>query len=389
MAVISPNMQLQIPVVGVDTGPAYATFIDASLNIIDSHNHSPGSGVQITPSGLNINASLSIQNQLLINIGGLTLLPQNVTPGNSTIYESGNDLFYVDGAGRNVQITTNGGVAGTPGSISNLTAPASASYVSANSTFVFQAAPLTAANLDAASIVLRTGNASSFGLTLSPPVTFASDYTITLPLAPASSKIMRMSSTGQITSDVDVDNSTMTLAGGNVITVANAGITTTQIAPNTILSSNIAVSTIVGSNIAAATIVGANIASNTIGSDNLTVPPSARSGFTTSAGTGSAFLISSVVVACSGTKDVFFSGNGFAAATYVLSGGTGIINMQLDGVMVSSYTMTPGTFYPPSSFIGYASSISAGNHTFSIVGTSSAGQNINWTSAGMYAFEIR
>ena len=211
-------MNLPIPIVGVDAGPAYATLVDNCLTIIDGHNHSPGSGVQITPDGLNINSTLTIQGQFLTNIGGLTFSSQSVTPANQTVYFSGVNLFVTDGNGNIIPITASGGLAGTPGSISNLTAPASASYVSANSTFVFQSDTATAANIDAGSIILRDLTASSHGLTLSPPLALSSDYTITLPTLPSQLSVLTLSTSGAMaTVSFDQVGVNMTSVGANAI----------------------------------------------------------------------------------------------------------------------------------------------------------------------------
>lgn len=245
--ILSPDMNLPIPVVGGEPGPDYAKDVNNSLTLVDAHDHSPGKGVQITPAGLNINTVLSLQSNFLTNIAGLTLTAQSVTPAINTIYESGVDLFYVDGNNNNIRITQNGGIAGTSGSISNLTPPASASYVSGLSTFVWQSGTNIAANMDFGSATLRNLSPNStFGLTLSPPAGLSSNYTITLPTLPAQQNFMTIDNAGNITAPI----------------AFSQGIT----------SSNIASATILGSNIAATTVTGGpsgNIALNTITLDNL------------------------------------------------------------------------------------------------------------------------
>lgn len=237
--IVSPDMNLPVPVVGNEPGPNYAFDVNSCLALIDAHDHSPGKGVQITPSGLNINAALSLQGNFLINAAGVTLNAQSVTPSLNTIYESGVDLFFVDGNNNNIRLTQNGGIAGTSGSIANLTPPASAAYVSGLSTFVWQSNTGIAANMDFGSATLRNLSPNStFGLTLSPPSGLSSNYTIALPVLPA------------VQSFMTIDN-----AGNEAAPIAfNAGITSSNIAAATILGSNIAPLTITGSNIAAATI---------------------------------------------------------------------------------------------------------------------------------------
>lgn len=230
-------MVLPIPVVGVDPGPDYATDVNNCLTIIDGHNHSAGYGVQITPDGLDINSDLPI------NVNNLTLVRTVRFSAQSAVlvaptdigclYEVGVDLYYNDGAGNNVRITQSGGVAGSPGSIANLTSPASASYVSANQTFVWQSAANTPANLDAASVIFRNLTANSKGLTLNPPAAMGSDYALTLPSLPASQKFMTLDASGNISAPWSVDNSTIQITSNllNVITVPDGAITPQKLAP--------------------------------------------------------------------------------------------------------------------------------------------------------------
>lgn len=208
MAVInSPNMNLPVPVVGQEAGPQYAQDVNTSLGLIDSHNHSPGSGVQITPDGLNINTALTFNSNAATDLALLNLTPQVTIPGLNTIYEAGVDLFYVDGIGNNIRITQGGGIAGTPGSIANLAPPASVSYVGAASTFVFQSNVNIAANLDAASILLRNISPNStFALTLQPP-TLGSNYSLTLPSLPVSTSFVTLTTTGAIAGSIPVSKS--------------------------------------------------------------------------------------------------------------------------------------------------------------------------------------
>lgn len=230
---LSPNMNLPVPVVGQEPGPDYANDVNNSLNIVDGHNHSTGYGVQITPTGLDINADLPINNNNLTLVRTLRLMPQVSTPAGpldlGALYETGVDLYYIDGAGNNVRITQGGSVAGAPGSISNLVSPASASYNSGSSTFVWQSAVNTPANMDFAAATLRNLVANSKGLTLAPPNAMAADYTLVLPPLPLSQKIMTLDASGNITAPYVVDNSTITIST-NTIQVADNGITFAKLA---------------------------------------------------------------------------------------------------------------------------------------------------------------
>lgn len=193
----SPNMNLPVPIVGVDPGPQYAIDVNSCLTLIDQHDHTPGYGVQITPAGMDINTSLTFGGNFATDVGGIVLTAQLSTPDINTIYESGVDLFYVDGNGNNVRVTQNGAVAGTPGSIANLASPASASYVAADSTFVWQSDTSIAADMDFGSAIMRNLSPNStYSLTLQPPAALASNYSLTLPAIPASRSLLTIDTSG-------------------------------------------------------------------------------------------------------------------------------------------------------------------------------------------------
>lgn len=199
---LSVDMNLPIPIVGVDPGPDWALNVNSCLTILDAHDHTSGNGVQIKPSGLNINSDLTIQSNNLIQVKTVNFTAQTAALSGPSdvgcVYVSGVDLYYNDELGNQVQITKNGGLNGTPGSISGLSSPASASYDSIGSTFIWQSAVNTPANLDAASIVLRNFVANSKGLTLSPPNSMGSDYSIVLPQLPASQSLVTIDAAGSM-----------------------------------------------------------------------------------------------------------------------------------------------------------------------------------------------
>jgi len=258
--VISSNMLLPVPVVGVETGPQWASDINNCFTVIDQHDHSAGAGVQVSPSGLNINTDLAMQNNSLTNSKAVVFGVQTSFTTNASLYVRGNEIYYRDVAGTEVQITNTGSVNAGAGSITGLpNGTAGVAYSAVNQTYTFESATSVAANLDLGSLVLRNLSPNStFSLTVDPPAALGSNYNITLPTLPASKKIMTMSSVGLQAADYDVDNSTLEI-NSNTIRVKAGGITTTQIAA----------ATITGSNIASATITGSNIAATTIGTGNM------------------------------------------------------------------------------------------------------------------------
>ena len=251
--IISPNMSLPVPVVGVDLGPDWANNLNSCLSTIDGHNHTPGMGVQIPPAGLNINADLTFQSNNATNLRTIRFAPQlSAIPASSPdlgcLYEAGVDLYYNDGAGNQIRITQSGSVAGASGTITGLpSGTASASYSSSSGTFIFQQSTNTAANMDIGTLILRypgsyptpAGNAIS----LEVPSSISSGYSLTLPLIPGATSFLTIDTSGNITGSIPT----------------NAGLT----------GGNIAAATITGGNIASATITGSNIAADTIALTNL------------------------------------------------------------------------------------------------------------------------
>lgn len=223
------NMGLTVPIVGATLGPNWANEINASLVLIDAHDHSQGNGVQINPAGLNISTDLPFNGNNATLLRTTRFAPAGTQPAGAAdltcLYAFGADLYFRDGNGNQVRITQSGGVTGATGNITNLTSPASVTYVAGTSTFVFQSAASTSAILDGASIILRNLVANSNGLTLSPP-TLTSDYTITLPPLPLSTSVVSIATSGAMAT-LSIDP-TLSIAG-NVLKVADGGITPTQI----------------------------------------------------------------------------------------------------------------------------------------------------------------
>lgn len=211
-------MNLTVPIVGVETGPTWASDLNTSLGLIDSHNHSSGNGVQITPSGLNINSDLSLQSNNLTLSKSVRFSVQssalNSAADLACIYSLNGNLYYNNATGTPVQITNGSAVSGTPGSIGNLVSPASVNYVSLNSTYVFQSAANTPGTLDAGNVIVRNVSAASYGITLAPPSSIAANSSLVLPIPPASTSIVTLDSSGNMNANYTLDNTSITQASG-------------------------------------------------------------------------------------------------------------------------------------------------------------------------------
>ncbi len=245
---LSPNMFLTIPGVGTEQGPDYAIDVNNCLSIIDQHDHTPGSGVQITPAAININADLTMATNNLTDIKMLQMSPQGAQTAVLSIYvapggesPSINDLWYNDSNGTAVQLTKQGLVNATLASIPG------ESYSAGTFTWVQGALSTTPANFDIGYITLRPNiAATTYGTRIRPNPSLASSWILTLPNNPSGL----------------ASNSFLTLdASGNMTTgpTVNAGLTTTNLSPTAgILGSQLASNAnIVGTQLSAS----ANIAS--------------------------------------------------------------------------------------------------------------------------------
>lgn len=194
---ISTNMNLPIPAAGVTPGPEWFTSIVQCLNIIDQHDHSFGKGVQINTGGISFLAALSMNNNPLTNASYVQFTPGSPVALDA-VYVSGVDLFYNDGNGNAVRITSGGAVNATSSGISSGTA--TASFVA--SVLVVNAATNTPANVQAASFLFGNNVANSKYLTLSPPNAMAANYQLFLPSLPLSTLPLTLDTSGNIVASV-------------------------------------------------------------------------------------------------------------------------------------------------------------------------------------------
>lgn len=215
--IVSANMNMPIPVPTVDPGPDYALNLNSCLATIDSHNHSVGNGVQVTPSGLLMNANLPfIGNTGPTNIYAATFQSQiSALSGLNFLSFIGGNLYVNDGSGNQIQMTSAGGVAGSPGSIGSLASPAAATYSAGNKQFSWTASSNHfAAMANGAVSIAQTNVASSFAVTLACNASITGNYQLTLPASlPTSTKYLLVDSSGNMgTSSADTIFSPVTVS---------------------------------------------------------------------------------------------------------------------------------------------------------------------------------
>lgn len=110
----TPDMNLVLPDILGTVGPSYAYDWDAAAYLIDAHDHSTGKGVKITPSGLNISSDLTISQNNITDLRSARLFNNSsFTPGindKTCLYSLNDELYFIDGAGNDIQITLNGAI---------------------------------------------------------------------------------------------------------------------------------------------------------------------------------------------------------------------------------------------------------------------------------------
>lgn len=243
--ILTPNMNLRTPTIGVDSGMTWEQAINYNSGILDTHNHTSGSGVPIPPSGLNMNADLPMQGQNITALRSTRFNAQGSPLAGvadlGCLYVSGVDLYFNDENGNQIQMTSGGSVNATSSGISSGTATASFSA----SILVVNSASNTPASIKGGSVLIgNTGTSGSNYITLSPPNILAANYSVFLPVLPAQTNVMTLDASGNMASiTYDQVGQNMTVTGANAIaaTMTNANFSgkNTQVAGSDIIVSNI------------------------------------------------------------------------------------------------------------------------------------------------------
>lgn len=399
---ISPSMGLPIPDVGTQPGPDYATDVNTSLTIIDTHTHIAGSGNPITPDAISINTSLTFSDNFAVDLAGMTMTAQSITPDNQTLYVNGVDLYYTDGLGNNIRMTQSGGIVGSPGSISGLASPASATYVSGSQTFVWQSGTSIAANMDAGSLLLRNLSPNStYALTLAPPSGLAANYTVTLPPIPAATAFVTMANSGVLAGSIPIASgiTQSNMAANSIGTsqiidasvseakIIDGAVTANKIQAGAVTNPKLGALSVSNDKIDNLTITGAKIAAATLSSAKMstqTVSSSSIATFTTGSTSFVDVTGGSVTISCSGTRTVLIMLTGYNGSIPAISetvANAAVAQILVDGVFLSTLgalTSSYTTSYTPS----------AGSHTIKLQLKSLTGNNVSVSNFLLLAIEL-
>jgi hypothetical protein len=219
MSTLTANMSLVLPTIGIDSGLTWEQSVNINSGIVDGHNHANGSGVQINPSGININADLPFNGFNATTLRSVRFnaqgSPVSLPADLDCIYVSGVDLYYNDGNGNQIRITSGGTVNATSSGISSGTNTASFS----SSTLVVDSASNTPANIQVGSVLVgNSGVSGSKFITISPTGTLSANYNLNLPALPAQTNVLTLDTSGNISSiTYDQVGQDMTSVGADAI----------------------------------------------------------------------------------------------------------------------------------------------------------------------------
>ncbi len=348
----SPNMNLPVPTVGVDDGPDWATNYNACMSAIDSHSHTVGQGVQITPDGLNINADLPINNNNVTTARTLRFQPQTITPAAASdlgcLTEVGVDLYYIDGNGIAIRITQSGSVSGSTGTITGLPSGTASASFSAG-TFTFQSSTNTPASLSVGPTTIGQAVASGFGVTISAANAQASNYAMTLPSAlPGATQFVTLDSSGNIAASIPI-------AGG---------IGTSNIADGSVTNAKLAAS---------------SYNANTVAS------------FTTTSGSFSN-AVTTVLSGATGNRLVRVS-TGSASSTLttyieVIGANNATFQVTRNGTVIGTYILGPGVYPGNFEFIDQSPAVGTNTYVFRLHSVGISGNSVTLNNFTIFAVEL-
>lgn len=232
-----PNTGVITPTLNGDAG-TWDTKLNDALANYDSHDHSIGKGVRITPAAININADLPLNSSWGITAANRITFASVANPAvnKSTFVSDGtgglvaNELYWISNTGTAVRMTNGsalnvaaftGGIGGDYAAVG-----AAVAFDDAGDRYTFKQQSNVWARLASGDVRLfETGTSESIFVGLAAPAALAGSYTITMPLtAPGSTSLVQMDSSGVLTASNTVANA-LTLSSALQV---NAAVTSTS-----------------------------------------------------------------------------------------------------------------------------------------------------------------
>lgn len=109
------NMLLDLPVVGTELGPLWATMLNAALSTVDTHDHTTGKGTRVPTLGILINADLEFNGYDATELRSTRFETQASVAASDDVaccyvLSSTGDLYYRNAAGTEIRLTSGGAV---------------------------------------------------------------------------------------------------------------------------------------------------------------------------------------------------------------------------------------------------------------------------------------
>lgn len=333
-------------------GPLFASEFTDSFAQIDTHNHTTFRGKQVPSAGVTINAdfplnalnAFNLRSCRVVNASSALSLPADV----ACLYVVAGNLWYNNGSGAQIQLTVGNALnAASIGTIHGdySTSTASVYYTSASATFFFTSATLTAAKMNHGAVTILGTGVGANGVTLQTPHVLSASYAFKLPSAlPASTKMMTITSAGQVGDAYDVDNVTLQVTA-NLLGVVALSITSAKFANSSVTPAKYSAS---------------NYAKGS------------SSGTVTGPGTGT--TVASVTITTNGRNVwVYLQPDGSATPGYI----TSFFSIFRDGTLIGKFNSERAANSAPS-FAVIDVNPAAGSHTYTLLcETSSAGAAIS------------
>jgi hypothetical protein len=208
MSTTTANMGLTVPTLNGDPG-VWDTGINATINLLDLHDHTSGKGVKVPSAGINVNADLTFAGYSLTNLRAAVFTAQASFATAKSLYvkDATGDIYYRDGASNEVRLTASGALnIATTGGITGdyIAAGAALYYDDANKTYrLLRAAPLPNvwARVACGGVdIYELGSGITTRVRLSSPAALAASYEVVWPDAlPADTSLFQITSAGVMT----------------------------------------------------------------------------------------------------------------------------------------------------------------------------------------------
>jgi hypothetical protein len=222
MTTVNMNLIESTPGVGGTAGPLWAQNIETNFSRIDDHDHTSGRGAALVAASINIDGDLTFNSHNATDLRSARLIDYGSATSTGTapyfaavaaidkscLLSLNGDLYYFNqsgiiGSGNPVQITSGNAVAGTPGSIGGLVAPAAVTWgaLAGNLVFFADTGANTGMNLVSGGLSLvdpAAGGMAGNTINIKAPAT-PNTYDIVLPASgPSAGQVLKSDGSGNL-----------------------------------------------------------------------------------------------------------------------------------------------------------------------------------------------